>query len=378
MKRNSAFIYLTIVCFAFFFCKNYVYATSPDPINENILGEAIQNIYNVKSKGMMTGDYKALKEYYDTTRKYAQWSYEHEAMRIKYLNDWIKNRAAKFIEIKSEVDLKKVRKKDDMYLLSINETHHFHYVYEDDIDENVNSFKVFLKHSVGLVYKDDNWLIARDWYSDCFENALASYSGIYIGSSIGSSNNSLNKEIINPVINIAQRYNREKAIAYADKYYANYNPKYKDCNAIGGDCTNYVSQCIGDKEEGGGIAFDYSWFCVYPKNGRAEGSKAFVNTDAFKNYLVYSGRGRIIERGDFAEVTAETKDSAIGAVGYLQLGDLICFERKGQIDHFSIITAKDSKGYPMINSHTVERYHVPFDLGWQGKGIKFHLIRIVY
>lgn len=376
MKRNSAFIYLTIVFFIFFFIGNFIYCTGPDVINENILEESIQNIYDVKCKGMMTGDYKKLKEYYDTTRKYAQWSYEHEAMRIKYLDDWIKNRGAKFTEIKSEVDLKKVRKKDDMYLLSINETHHFHYVYEDDIDEKVNSFKVFLNHSVGLVYKDDKWLIARDWYSDCFENALGPYSGIYIG----SVNNMIagESEIINSAVNIEQKYNREKAVEYADKYYADYNSKYKDCNGIGGDCTNYVSQCIGDKDEGGGIAFDYTWFCVYPKNGRAEGSKAFVNTDAFKSYLVYSGRGRVIKRGDFDEVTAETKDSSIGAVGYLQLGDLICFEKKGQIDHFSIITAKDSKGYPMINSHTVERYHVPFDLGWQGKGIKFHLIKIAY
>ena len=175
-----------------------------------------------------------------------------------------------------------------------------------------------------------------------------------------------------------QKYNRQKAVEYADKYYVKYNSKYKDCNGIGGDCTNYVSQCIGDKEEGGGIAFDRTWFCVYPKYGKAEGSRAFVNTDAFKAYLVYSGRGRVIKKGNFSEVTKKTEDNLIGVVEKLQIGDLICYEVNGQIDHFSIITAKDSKGYPMINSHTVERYHVPFDLGWGNKGIKFHLIRIVY
>lgn len=376
-KKITIFIVLTIVLLMYIFTIQFIYGIGPDIDNESILEECIQNIYDVKCKGLVTGDWKELKQYYDTSKKYAQWSYEHEAKRIKYLADWSKKRGAKFINIKSEVDLKKVRKKGDMYLLSITETYHFDYIYEDDIAEQVNSFKVTLKHSVGLIYKDDKWLISRDWYTDCFENALGSYSGIYIG----NSNDTFLEELETSstfTSDKMQKYNRQKAVEYADKYYVKYNSKYKDCNGIGGDCTNYVSQCIGDKEEGGGIAFDRTWFCVYPKYGKAEGSRAFVNTDAFKAYLVYSGRGRVIKKGNFSEVTKKTEDNLIGVVEKLQIGDLICYEVNGQIDHFSIITAKDSKGYPMINSHTVERYHVPFDLGWGNKGIKFHLIRIVY
>ncbi len=372
-------IYFINFLLVLFFCVSFIgciYSAGPIIEDLNLLEEHVQNIYDIRCKGMATGDYKELKQYYDTSKKYAQWSYEHEAKRIKYLQDWAKKRGARFIDIKSDVRVKKARRKDDSYILSVDETYSFNYIYEDDINENVNSFKIFLRHSIGMVYKDNRWLISRDWYSDCFENALGSYSGIYIGK--GDSGEKENEAASIEYENAQQKYNREKAAAYADKYYVNYNSKYKDCNGIGGDCTNYVSQCIGDKEEGGGIAFDYTWFCVYPKHGKAEGSKAFVNTDAFKGYLVYSGRGRVLKRGDFEEVTKQTPDSPIGSAGKLKIGDLICFETKGQIDHFSIITALDSKGYPMINSHTVERYHVPFDIGWEGKGIKFHLIKIMY
>ncbi len=380
MKKSIVVLTILIMAgFVFFSGIESIHGSGPDIDNEKILEEFVQTVYDQRCKGLITGEWGGIKQYYDTSKKYGQWSYEHEAKRIKYLADWSKNRGIKFVDIKSEAVLKKTRKKGDIYLLSITETYKFDYIYEDDIDEKVNTFNVCLKHSVGLIYKDDKWLINRDWYTDCFEDALDSYSGIYIGSSVNLDRD----EIVDTATiitneSIGKKYNRHKAVEYADKYYAKYNSKYKDYNGIGGDCTNYVSQCIGDKEEGGGLAFDRTWFCTYPKYSKAEGSRAFVNADAFKAYLVYSGRGRVIRRGTFKELTKPTENHPIGIIEKIQIGDLLCYEKKGQIDHFSIVTAKDSKGYPMINSHTVDRCHVPFDLGWGSKTVRFHLISIAY
>ncbi len=39
-------------------------------------------------------------------------------------------------------------------------------------------------------------------------------------------------------------YNREKAVAYARKWAYGRNPNYYDFSAIGGDCTNFASQCL--------------------------------------------------------------------------------------------------------------------------------------
>ena len=39
-------------------------------------------------------------------------------------------------------------------------------------------------------------------------------------------------------------YNREAAVAYARRWALNRNPEYYDFEKIGGDCTNFASQCI--------------------------------------------------------------------------------------------------------------------------------------
>ncbi|MDD4378280.1 MAG: amidase domain-containing protein [Eubacteriales bacterium] len=341
----------------------------------------IQSVYDERCKAFISGDWKDLKECYDTSKKHALWSFEHEAKRIKYIKDWSESRGIKFIDIESTIYLRKIIKKDGIYSISLTETYKFEYVYTDDINQTVNTFGIGIRHTVGLVNKDDKWLLSKDWYTDFLQEALHSYDGIHIGTE-GI------KDI--PASNIetqAKKYDREKAVQYADKYCGiawgsgnnfKYNSKYQDYNGIGGDCTNYVSQCIGDKEEGGGIPFDRTWFASYTKYGKAQGSKAFVNADAFWNYILYSGKGRLIKKGTYKQLTKPTEEHPIGIIEKIEIGDLLCYEKKGKIDHFSIITAKDSKGYPMINSHTNDRYHVPFDFGWGEDIAKFHLIHITY
>lgn len=39
-------------------------------------------------------------------------------------------------------------------------------------------------------------------------------------------------------------YNREKAVEYAHKWAFGRNPQYLNFNTIGGDCTNFISQCL--------------------------------------------------------------------------------------------------------------------------------------
>ena len=382
MNKKSIKMKITIflICILSAASFRVVWCDSAELDEKQIIG-IIQNIYDDRCKALISGDWKGLKEYYDTSKKYGLWSYEHEAKRIKYIKDWSEARGIKFKDIKSTVYLKKITKKDGNYSISLTETYKFDYIYKDDINETVNTFGTGIRHTVGLINKDDKWLMSKDWYTDFLQEALHSYSGIHIGEieqkAIPTSNTQIQ----------AKKYNREKAVQYADKYCGiawgsgnnfKYNSKYQDYNGIGGDCTNYISQCIGDKEEGGGIPFDGTWFASYSKYGSSQGSKAFVNANAFWNYILYSGKGRLIKKGTYKELTEPIEGYPIGVIDKIEIGDLLCYEKKGKIDHFSIVTAKDSKGYPMINSHTNDRYHVPFDLGWGEDIAKFHLIHIVY
>lgn len=43
---------------------------------------------------------------------------------------------------------------------------------------------------------------------------------------------------------IIQPYNRQQAVAYAQQWALGRNPNYYDFHDIGGDCTNFISQCL--------------------------------------------------------------------------------------------------------------------------------------
>ena len=64
-------------------------------------------------------------------------------------------------------------------------------------------------------------------------------------------------------------YNREKAIAYAHKWAFDRNPEYFNFDALGGDCTNFISQCLF---AGCGVmnyTRDTGWYYVSPANRAA-------------------------------------------------------------------------------------------------------------
>lgn len=39
-------------------------------------------------------------------------------------------------------------------------------------------------------------------------------------------------------------YKRNLAVAYAKKWALSRNPKYYNFDPVGGDCTNFISQCL--------------------------------------------------------------------------------------------------------------------------------------
>ncbi|WP_141691021.1 amidase domain-containing protein, partial [Brochothrix thermosphacta] len=101
-----------------------------------------------------------------------------------------------------------------------------------------------------------------------------------------------------------------------------------------------------------------------------EGSKAWVNAQAFKNYMVNSGRASYIAKGKYSEIYK--------AAYNLRPGDFVAYEKNGRITHISTVTGLDSKGYPLVTCHNTDRLLVPFDLGWSNVNIRFHLVDVYY
>ncbi|WP_032120563.1 amidase domain-containing protein [Clostridium amazonitimonense] len=371
-------------------CSNAAQTNKVSEETKKELEELISSIYNARSTSFISGDLSILPSYFDTSNKFGRWALEHEVKRVKYLRDWAAQRNMAFTEVTSEPNLKRITPTNKGFKIAIDEYYKFKYVYKDDEDPIENVFGVGIAHSLELIKKEDKWLVYSDWYTDCFEDALKAYSGEIkedVHSTEGTKFQLPNcpKTKIIPSQVPKGQYDRFKAVEYADKYCGipwasgyekKYNKKYKNFTGIGGNCTNYVSQCLGDKEEGGGLKFDGAWYCVYNKYDGASGSTAWVNADGFKNYLLHSGRGRLIKKGTFNALAIPSNDNPCAAVSKLEIGDVICYAKGSDIDHFAIVTGFDSHGYPLINSHTTDRYHVPWDLGWGDKNISFYLIHL--
>lgn len=349
--------------------KNPIIGPSKDKDYKEIAKTEIEKIYGLRSKAFTSLDLKSLVPLFDTSKNYGKWSLDHEIKRIKYLYEWGYKRNIKFTDVVSSINLKRVKHSGNKLSVYLNEVLTFNYMYKSDPDPVNNSFSIGLRHNIVLINKEDKWVVYNDWYTDCFEDALDLYNGDL---TVPDTSKLKAYNIANSPKNAQEMLwgndRRIRLVEYADKYYHNYNKKYIDFTGIGGDCTNFASQALSDKE-GAALKFNGGWYC-----SKGHGSKAFVNTDAFKNYLIYSGRGRLIKVGTFENLVKQTDYYPNGAISKLIPGDLVAYDKKNNIDHFAIVTGFDSHGYPLINSHTTDRYHVPWDLGWANSNIKFHLI----
>ena len=356
--------------------------------------EALLRIYTERNKALVSGDMTKLKELFDIRQKTGLWALEHEVKRVKYLKHWAKERGIEFTNIQSEIRVKRNSNRGDKFIMALEESYKFDYIYSDDNPAVLNSFGVGIRHGVSMIKREGKWIVFNDWYTDCFEDAIAGFTGD-IPQNTNQSNgadtikkpnvSTMPKTEVISNLRGAWGYNREKAVQYADKYCGSawgsgnnykYNKLYRDFTGIGGDCTNFASQVLGDKKEGGGLRFGGGWHCQYYKYGGSEGSRAWVNADGLRDYLIHSGRGSLIKKGVYKELAVGNENNTVPAVNRLQLGDLVAYQKKGDIDHFAVVTGRDSRGYPLINSHTTDRYHVPWDLGWGDKWIKFHLIHV--
>ncbi|CAM3630169.1 amidase domain-containing protein [Mesobacillus zeae] len=130
------------------------------------------------------------------------------------------------------------------------------------------------------------------------------------------------------------RYNRLKAVQYAERWWNDANPAFKDFDV---DCTNYISQCL---HAGGAPMHGFP--------GRTNGWW-MQNNDWSYSWTVANSLRIYLSRPKFGLKAREVKSA-----DQLLLGDVICydFQGDGRYDHATIVTAKDADGMPLVNAHT--------------------------
>ncbi|MFS0824472.1 amidase domain-containing protein [Bacillus sp. 1P02SD] len=158
------------------------------------------------------------------------------------------------------------------------------------------------------------------------------------------------------------KYNRLAAVRYAERWWNDYNPKYKKFTD---NCTNFISQCLhaGEAPMHGYPNRSKGWWM---QNNNWSYSWSVAN--ALKWYLAGS------QRGLQAEEVSSPKE--------LLLGDLICydFEGDGRFNHNTIVVAKDYEGYPLVNAQTQNsrmRYWSYYDSTAYTPNIKYKFFHII-
>lgn len=338
---------------------------SSQPLTEDALKERFMNEFgkmlDMRNHCIATGNLEDLKQLYDLDTKLSLYAYENEAIKLKYLNNWAQKQGVKFNAIKSSFKIRKVRDRGDgLFGMTCNVCTEFTYSYVDN-PSVATTFKLGTSHYLHLQQKGNKYIIMKEWYTDPFADSLDLEN---------LKSDEIQKYILahkSPTYSPDQR--TQSAIAYAHKYCGigqgeqmfRYNSEYMNCNPLGGDCANFASQIL---YEGGKFKKNDTW------NYTSEGTKAWVNAQSFKNYMVHSGRGSYIAKGSYKTVYKDAYQ--------MRPGDFVAYEKKGRIVHISTVTGMDSKGYPLVTCHNTDRLLVPYDLGWSNKNITFHLIDVHY
>lgn len=355
-------------------CPVHVFAADTDKETRDIRTFLIK-LFNERTRFLIDQRPEAINHLYEKTDKISRFAYEQELLRSKYINTWAEKRGIVFSAAESSIRINRIKKEGNLARISLNQSLQLSYVYKTD-NYNPQFFGIGTRHVLTLKKMNGEWLVLREWYTDPLsENPklIPEFNGFPNSAFMKSETDTVQTDD-----KTKRKYNRERALEYANKYAGaawgagndhRYNKKYCDYTYLGGDCTNFASQVLGDKNEGGGLRMKSGW------HYRSEGSQAWVRTDTFKNFVLHSGYGRLVAKGYFTDVVTPTEKFSGGAVAALKPGDLIAYEMNGDIDHFSILVGFDSNGYPLVNSHTADRYRVPFDLGWD-KNTKYLLIHI--
>ena len=131
-----------------------------------------------------------------------------------------------------------------------------------------------------------------------------------------------------------KNYNRDLAVQYALKYALVPNPNYFYFDTLGGDCTNFISQCLLS----GGAVMNFDkidgWFYQNSYNRSPSWTSVFY----LQKFLTENKT-----RGPFGQVVDLTK---------IQTGDIIQIKQNPSRFNHSVIVTKIEDGQIYVCAHT--------------------------
>ncbi|MBE6741222.1 MAG: amidase [Ruminococcaceae bacterium] len=137
-------------------------------------------------------------------------------------------------------------------------------------------------------------------------------------------------------------YNRKKAVEYAKRWAFGRNPDYYDFEGIGGDCTNFASQCLLEGCPIMNFTKDTGWYYISLNNRAA----AWSSAEYFYRFMMNN--------------TGEGPFAAARNISQLEIGDFIVLKNETEIYH-TVIVVGFNADIPLVAAHSVDEYMRPIN-----------------
>ncbi|MBQ3597113.1 MAG: amidase domain-containing protein [Clostridia bacterium] len=135
-------------------------------------------------------------------------------------------------------------------------------------------------------------------------------------------------------------YDRVLAVNYAKEWAFDRNPNYYNFDKLGGDCTNFISQCVYAGAQVMNYQKDYGWYY----NSLNDRAPAWTGVLPFARFLLSNNNV-----GPFAR-TIPLSDARVG--------DVIQLYKKGEFFHSLIITSIVGERIN-VSAHTKDVFDIP-------------------
>ena len=132
-------------------------------------------------------------------------------------------------------------------------------------------------------------------------------------------------------------YDRQETVEYARRWAFGRNPRYYNFDPVGGDCTNFISQCI----YAGSQIMNYSKYGWYYRSGYDK-SPSWSGVEYLHKFL--------------------TQNQGVGPYGEVvdyktaQIGDIVQLSFDGKIFTHSLLIVEKSVNQIFISTHTQDEY----------------------
>lgn len=137
-----------------------------------------------------------------------------------------------------------------------------------------------------------------------------------------------------------EKYNRKAVYEYAKKWAYSRNPKYYDYELIGGDCTNFASQCIFAGWNQMNYNKNNGWYYINANNK----SPSWTGVEFLYEFLLSNkGVGPVGEKS---------------TIDKLEIGDIIQLSFDGKKFSHSLVVIQNSKdiSHTLVATHTFDTF----------------------